>query len=61
MNIVNYTHCTHSMVLCGGVETDILSKHVSLLANLFDLLLYIGKFLRRFIFTNFPNFLQSRN
>ena len=61
MNIVNYTHCTHSMVLCGGVETDILSKHVSLLANFFDLLLYIGKFLRRFIFTNFTNFVQSRN
>ena len=56
MNIVNHTHCTHSMVLCGCVETDILSKHVSLLANLVDLLSNIGKFLHRFIFTNFVHF-----
>ena len=56
MNIVNHTHCTHSMVTCGCVETDILSKHVSLLANLFDLLSNIGKILRHFIFTNFVNF-----
>ena len=41
MNIVNHTHCTHSMVSCGCVETDILSKHVSLLANLFDLLMVL--------------------
>ena len=29
------------MVLCGGVETDTLSKHVSLLTNLFDLLIVL--------------------
>ena len=56
MNIVNQTYYTHLMVSCGCVETDILSKHVSLLANLFDLLSNIGKILRHFIFTNFVNF-----